>query len=455
MLRLFRKYYPIRNVIFASGEGLVIYLSVIIPAYIKIGNDLSMFDHWIIFKTLLITIVCQISLYYNDLYDLKVTNNYIELGIRLLQALGTATIFFGVVYYLVPQLMIGEGIFVISIGLLILLIVSWRIGYTLILEKGLFNQKIIVIGTGDLAQGIIQEIRDKRDSGYVVETIFNEAECRNNACGTGHDMCAQAKDKNISKIIVALEEKRGTLPMEQLLKCRTEGIEILEGTSFYEMLLGKLYVKQINPAWLIFSEGFRKSPLRSFMKRTGDLVLSVLMLVALSPLILLTAILIKLDSKGPIIFSQERVGQYGKSFNVHKFRSMVSDAEKRSGPVWASENDDRITRVGRIIRKLRIDELPQLWNVLKGEMSFVGPRPERAYFIAQLEKEIPFYSERHTVKPGLTGWAQVSYPYGASVEDAIEKLNYDLFYTKNMSFLLDMLIVFRTVKIVLFGKGAR
>ena len=269
MLRLFRKYYPIRNVIFASGEGLVIYLSVLMAAYIKIGNDLQMFNHWIIFKTLLITFVCQISLYYNDLYDLKVTNNYVELGIRLLQALGIATIFFGIVYYLIPQLMIGEGIFVISIGLLILLIVSWRIGYTLILEKGLFNQKIIVIGSGALAQGIIQEIRDKRDSGYEIETVLNEADCRNSICGMQPEMCDQAREKNISKIIVALEEKRGTLPIEQLLKCRTEGIEILEGTSFYEMLLGKLYVRQINPAWLIFSEGFRKSPLAKLHEKDG------------------------------------------------------------------------------------------------------------------------------------------------------------------------------------------
>lgn len=455
MLRLFRKYYPIRNVIFASGEGLVIYFAVLIAAYIKMGSDLQLFDQWVALKILLITAVCQIALYYNDLYDLKVTRNYTELGIRLLQALGIATIFFGIAYYLVPQLMVGEGIFIISIGLLILLIVSWRIGYTLILKNGLFNQKIIVIGSGELAQGIIAEIQDKRDSGYDVEMIFNESECRDNICGLQPDMCDLAREKNISKIIVALEEKRGTLPIDQLLKCRTEGIEILEGTSFYEMLLGKLYVKQINPAWLIFSEGFRKSPLRSFMKRTGDVVLSLIMLTALSPLILVTAILIKIDSRGPVIFSQERLGQNGKRFKVHKFRSMVADAEKTSGPVWAQENDDRVTRVGRVIRKLRIDELPQLWNVLKGEMSFVGPRPEREHFIKQLENEIPYYSERLSVKPGLTGWAQVCYPYGASVEDAVEKLNYDLFYTKNMSFLLDMLIVFRTVKIVLFGKGAR
>lgn len=455
MLRLFRKYYPIRNVIFASGEGLVIYFSVIIAAYIKMGSDLQLFDHWVVLKSLLITIVCQVALYYNDLYDLKITRNYTELGIRLLQALGITTIFFGIAYYLIPQLMVGEGIFIISIGMLILLVVSWRIGYALVLEKGLFNQKIIIIGSGELAQGIIEEIQDKRDSGYEVEMVFKESECRSHVCGTSPDMCDRAKEKNISKIVVALEEKRGTLPIEQLLKCRTEGIEILEGTSFYEMLLGKLYVKQINPAWLIFSEGFRKSPVRSFMKRTGDVVLSLIMLLALSPLFLITAILIRIDSRGPVIFSQERVGQNGVRFNVHKFRSMVANAEKRSGPVWARENDDRVTRVGRVIRKLRIDELPQLWNVLKGEMSFVGPRPERAYFIQQLEKEIPYYSERLTVKPGLTGWAQVCYPYGASVEDAIEKLNYDLFYTKNMSFLLDMLIVFRTVKIVLFGTGAR
>lgn len=455
MLRLFRKYYPIRNVIFASGEGLVIYLSVIIAAYIKLGSDLHVFDDWIVFKSMLITVVCQIALYYNDLYDLKVTNNYVELGIRLLQALGIATIFFGIAYYLIPQLMIGEGIFVIMIGLLILLIVSWRIGYTLVLEKGLFNQKLIIIGSGELAKGIIREIRDKRDSGYEIDTILNEEDCREGVCGIQLDMSDQAKAKNISKIIVAMEEKRGNLPIKQLLKCRTEGIEILEGTSFYEMLLGKLYVKQINPSWLIFSDGFRKSPLKSAMKRTGDIILSSIMLVMLSPMILITAILIKIDSKGPVIFSQERVGQNGKGFYVHKFRSMVTDAEKSSGPVWASEDDNRVTRVGRVIRKLRIDELPQLWNVLKGEMSFVGPRPERAFFIKQLEKNVPYYSERLTVKPGLTGWAQVSYPYGASVEDAIEKLNYDLFYTKNMSFLLDLLIIFRTVKIVLFGKGAR
>ena len=455
MLRLFRQYYPIRNVIFATGEGLFIYLSVIIAAWIKMGSDLALFDKWIILKSLLITCACQLSLYYHDLYDLKVTHNFTELGIRLLQAMGIVTIAFGLVYFFLPGLMIGEGIFIILVGLIIILIVSWRFGYSIILDKKLFNQKIFIIGSGVLANEIIREIDDKKDSGYEITAIVHEDSCCENSCGQYKDLCEEAQTAHIKKIIVAMEEKRGNLPIKQLLKCRTEGIEILEGTSFYEMLMGKLYVHQVNPAWLIFSEGFRKSRFKSFAKRTGDLILSAVMLMLLFPLMLATALLIKLESRGPLIFSQERIGQNGRSFKIKKFRSMVADAEKRTGPVWAGEDDDRITKIGRIIRKLRIDEVPQLWNVFRGEMSFVGPRPERQHFIEQLEKEIPYYSERLTVKPGITGWAQVCYPYGASVEDAVQKLNYDLFYIKNLSFFLDLLIIFRTVKIVLFGKGAR
>lgn len=452
MLRIFRQYYPIRNVIFAVGEGFVIYAAVAIACWIKLGADLAVFDRQIVLKSLLITVICQISLYYNDLYDLTITNHYGELGIRLLQALGVATIFFGTVYFIFPQLMIGEGIFILIVFLLILLIVSWRVGYSFILENGYFNQKIIILGSGPMAQAIERDIRDKRDSGYAIAEIMNE--CQQLKCDYSN-LCELAESLGVQKVVVALEEKRGKLPVQELLACRMRGIEVLEGTSFFEMLTGKLYVKQINPAWLIYSEGFRKSAVLTLAKRVGDIVASLLLLLVLSPLIIITAIAIKLDSRGPVIFSQERSGQNEKPFFIHKFRSMVQDAEKRSGPVWAADDDDRITRVGRIIRKLRIDEVPQLWNVLKGNMSFVGPRPERAFFIEQLKKEIPYYSERFTVKPGITGWAQVCYHYGASVEDAVEKLNYDLFYIKNLTFLFDMLIIFRTVKIVLFGKGAR
>jgi exopolysaccharide biosynthesis polyprenyl glycosylphosphotransferase len=228
---------------------------------------------------------------------------------------------------------------------------------------------------------------------------------------------------------------------------------VLDGNSFYEMLTGKLIVEAINPSWLIFSHGFQKPVIKRLIKRTIDLVLSFSMLVLLSPVILLVAVLIKLDSKGPVLFSQERVRRNRKHYMVNKFRSMREDAEAHTGPVWAQSNDNRITRIGHFMRKWRVDEIPQLWNVLKGEMSFVGPRPEREHFVKELEAIIPYYKERFSVKPGLTGWAQVSYGYGATVEDAIEKLNYELFYIKNMSILMDIMIVARTVKTVIFGHG--
>ena len=233
------------------------------------------------------------------------------------------------------------------------------------------------------------------------------------------------------------------------------GIEVLDGNSFYEMLTGRLLIRQVSPSWLIFSEGFQKSTLLRFSKRSVDLIASLILLIVSLPLLLLAVILIKKDSRGPVFFIQERLGQNRNKYRVVKFRSMVHNAEEKSGPVWATEEDDRITRVGKFLRKYRIDELPQLWNVLKGDMSFVGPRPEREYFVRELEKKIPYYSIRFTVKPGITGGAQVSYRYGASEEDTVEKLNYDLFYIKNMSLLIDILIILRTVKIVLFGRGAR
>jgi sugar transferase (PEP-CTERM system associated) len=259
----------------------------------------------------------------------------------------------------------------------------------------------------------------------------------------------------INKVVVALKEQRGLFPTGELIRCRTDGIEVLEGSSFYEMLTGKVLVTKIKPSWLIFSDGFRKSKSKTLVKRVQDIIISSTMLVLLSPLLLIVSILIKLDSKGPVIFSQDRVGKNKKESMVHKFRSMVEDAEKSTGPVWAQANDDRITRVGRVIRKFRIDELPQLWDVLTGKMSMVGPRPERKHFTDDLESKIPFYAERFVVKPGLTGWAQISYNYGATVEDAIEKLNYDLFYIKNLSMTMDLVIILRTIKTVLFGKGAR
>lgn len=462
MLRIFKQYYPIRNALFVFGEGVAIFFAVIISGNILLEDSTVLFHFDVVLKALLITVTCQVCLYYNDLYDLKVTDTLIELGIRLLQALGASAILLAVAYFFFPILIIREGIFIISIIFIIILIVSWRIGYTKVLNIGMFNQKIIILGSSDTAIEIAKEIQDKKDSGYEIASVISKTQWPDFAyandngitCKNNYDnLCEVAEHLNVKKIVMALKEKRKSFPVKELLECRVSGIEVLEGNTFYEMLMGKLIVEQINPSWLIFSKGFQKSFLQKLFKRTIDLLISSTMLIILSPLIALTAIIIKLDSKGPIFFSQERMGENRKPYMVHKFRSMRSDAEESTGPVWAQENDDRITKIGNFIRKTRIDEIPQLWNILKGEMSFVGPRPEREHFVKELEEIIPYYGERFSVKPGLTGWAQVSYGYGATVEDAIEKLNYDLFYIKNMSILMDIMIVARTVKTVIFGMG--
>ncbi len=464
MLRIFKKYYPARNIIFIIGEGLFIYASVMVAGWLILGTEALFVIKMLTLKAALIAFVCQICLYFNDLYDLKITDTFGELFIRLFQALGAASIIFAGIYFVFPGIIIGNGIFIVSIGFVIVLIVSWRFCYAGILKKGFFDQNIIILGTSDLAGNIIKEIEGRKDCGYKVKAVVSKQ--KNNQKYVADNtsfffkpnfigLCEMTKEFNTKKIVVALREKRGALPVKELIKCRVKGINVMEGNTFYEMLTGKLIVEEINPGWLIFQEGFYKSSALRYVKRIVDIILSSSMLLILTPFLMIVALIIKLDSKGTVFFSQERVGEKKKSYMVHKFRSMKIDAEKSSGPVWAQTDDDRVTRVGRFIRKWRIDEFPQLWNVLKGEMSFVGPRPERDYFVRELEEKIPYYAERFTVKPGLTGWAQVSYGYGASVADAAEKLNYDLFYIKNLTFLMDIMIIMRTVKTVIFGHGAR
>lgn len=258
----------------------------------------------------------------------------------------------------------------------------------------------------------------------------------------------------VDRIVVALDERRGKFPLEQLLLCRLKGIPVEDGIAFTEQLAGKLSVENLHPSFIIFSNGFKRSALFKRLKRVMDVIGSLVGLALFSWISLIISIAIKLESKGPVLYRQERIGEDGKVFSLFKFRSMRTDAEAK-GPVWAEENDRRVTRVGRVIRKLRFDEIPQMINVLKGEMSFVGPRPERPFFVDHLKHEIPFYSQRHAVKPGITGWAQICYRYGSSKEDALEKLKYDLYYIKHMSLLFDLMIIFETIKIVLLGRGAR
>jgi sugar transferase (PEP-CTERM system associated) len=261
--------------------------------------------------------------------------------------------------------------------------------------------------------------------------------------------------ERIDQIIVALPDRRGTLPLETLLACKMRGVEVTEGTTFYERVSGKILLETLRPSWIIFSSGFTVSPLIRLLKRLEDLCLASLGLLLTLPVMAVLAILIKLDSRGPAWFTQERLGEDGKAFILFKFRSMFVGAEAATGPVFAGEHDARVTRIGRFLRATRLDELPQLFNVLKGDMSFIGPRPERPFFVEQFAKEIPYYTQRLSVKPGITGWAQVNYPYGATLEDAVEKLRLDLYYIKNMSLFLDLLIILKTVKIAILRHGAR
>nr|WP_321399837.1 TIGR03013 family XrtA/PEP-CTERM system glycosyltransferase [uncultured Desulfobacter sp.] len=444
-------------------EGCVIFCSFLLSTSLFTLSPSYWFDLMLILRILLVTAILQTCLYYNDLYDFDVVAQIPEIIIRLLQSLGVASILLACVYFLFPLVILDQKIYMLSILILIFFIILWRVGYLHILNKGMFNQHIIILGSSKLAKDIYQKIVNTIDCGYTVCVVIPD-DFDNETNQLPKNLLVNQKDRTLSeisktyginKIIVALKEKRGRFPTQELIQCRTEGIDVISGSSFYEMLTGKVLVREIEPSWLIFSKGFQKSRLKAGTKRMQDIILSSILLILLSPLLIVVAILIKLDSKGPILFAQDRVGGGKKEYMMHKFRSMVQDAEKLTGPVWAGDNDTRITRIGRIVRKYRIDELPQLWEVLRGSMSLVGPRPERKFFTDQLEKEIPFYNQRFNVKPGVTGWAQVCYDYGATVEDAVEKLNYDLFYIKNMSFALDIVILLKTVKTVLFGKGAR
>jgi sugar transferase (PEP-CTERM system associated) len=465
MIRLFHQYFSVVAFIFVLGEGLLIYGAVFLAALITFDTDLELlFLQPIIWlKILLITLATQMSLFFNDLYEKKIAENYIDLSTRLIQSVGITSILLAIIYFLFPSVMIARWVFFMSIVIILLVLVSWRLLYFLFAKSRFFSEKVIILGSNGLAQDIVQQITARSDLNYIVSSLIVQNNGQKPSSifqgipiHTGFDVIPEIADaEHVTDIIIGLDEMRGILPVNELLRCKVGGINIIDGKSFYEMITGKLMVEKINPSWLIFSDGFIKSKTTRVIKRLAGFAAASFGLVLLFPLMALVAVAIKLDSPGPILFGQERLGEYEKPFTLYKFRSMKADAEEGSGPVWTSDDDPRITRVGGMIRKLRIDELPQMWNVLRGNMSFVGPRPERQFFVQKLKKKIPYYNERFSVKPGITGYAQVLYPYGASEKDALEKLKYDLYYIKNMSLVLDVIVIFKTLKIVLLGRGAR
>ncbi len=458
---ILKQYYPARKIFFFLGEGLLIFLAINSVYFLFRGQEMYCEALLLyVLRASLVTLIFQLCLYFFDLYDLSGARPPTEELALVVQAFGTGCVVLGVVYFLVPFIMISTKVFWTGYGAICLSVFVWRFIYSHVLERKMFTQPIMILGTGKMAAEIAAEIERNRDSGYKI-SCFLGSEKTSVSLPAGipfhtdvsmlPHLCHKYK---VEKIVVALDDRRGSTPIAELLQCKMEGIAIDTGVTFYEGLTAKILVENVNPSWLIFSTGFKKCPMCNVIKRLLDILFSAFGLLVSLPITLSSALIIKFESPGPIFYTQERVGEMGLPFKVVKFRSMGSDAEK-DGPVWAMQNDTRVTRYGAFIRKVRIDEIPQMWNVLKGEMSFVGPRPERPVFVEELTKSIPYYALRHTVKPGITGWAQILYPYGASEEDALRKLEYDLYYIKNITISMDLWIIFQTIKTVLFQKGSR
>jgi sugar transferase (PEP-CTERM system associated) len=379
---------------------------------------------------------------------------------RLIIAISLGTIFLAVIFFLVPALTFWRSnlLYAMLAALVALFMLRILLGKTL--GGQVFKRRIVVLGAGARAERLKQLAR-KPGSGFVVVGYVSMSEANRVipeaiARDAIYNLADHVVLLNASEVVLALEERRNALPLKDLLRIKTTGVHVNEISTFLERETGRVDLQSVNPSWLIFSDGFSSGRmLSSVFKRLFDITASLILLTLTLPLILLGALAVKLESKGPAFYRQRRVGLYGQGFDIIKLRSMRQDAEVGGKAVWAELDDPRITRVGRFIRKVRIDELPQCWSVLKGEMSFVGPRPERPQFVEDLEQQIPYYAERHMVKPGITGWAQINYPYGASIEDSRQKLEYDLYYAKNYSPFLDLLILLQTIRVVIFPDGAR
>ncbi|MGD8895471.1 MAG: TIGR03013 family PEP-CTERM/XrtA system glycosyltransferase [Acidobacteriota bacterium] len=413
-------------------------------------------------KALLCVAVLQLSLYYGELYELRARRR-MELFLRLGQCLAIAAVALTVIFFAVPALEVGRGIFGIFMALVAATLLVWRLLLDWTWGAADLGERALVLGTGVSARNIARAMLKQSPVGFRVLGFLTEHPrevgrklVNPSVVGTLDDLPRLSRELDTTLIVVAQEDRRKRLPVEALLRCRLAGIRVVEAATLFESLSGQIPLRDLRPSWLIFSGGFHQPRFLRSVKRVGEAGFAALALVLAAPVMGLVALAVKLSGPGPVLYRQTRVGEGGRDFPLLKYRTMRQDAEAASGPVWAAaENDPRITRVGKLLRKTRLDELPQLWNVLRGDMSFVGPRPERPHFVEKLRKVIPYYDERHTVRPGITGWAQVKFSYGSTLEDAEGKLEYDLFYVKHMSLLFDVAIVLETAKVMLLGRGAR
>ncbi len=457
MIRLFNVYYPTRAIVLLLFEVLLISGSFLMATAYLVGPDtyISLVYENGMLKIVSITALTLLLSYYFDLYEPQRISGRWEIYFRLLLVLSVLSFVLAVVVYFFPAIGIGRDVLVAGVSILVIALIIWRRLYEWIIGLSIFRERVYVLGSGERARSIVQILRSRRDVGMEVITAESGGILNGQLVGYIADLRAFRKgEAAIDRVVVAMEDRRGSMPVRELLALRLSGVVIEDASSLIERLTGKVPLEGLTPSTLIFTEGFNvKAPLQ-FVRRLVSIAVSLIGLMICLPVIPFIALAVRLSSPGPILFRQTRVGRRGRPFTIFKFRTMAQNAEAK-GAVWAAKNDPRVTSLGRFMRKTRLDEIPQLWNVLHGDMAFVGPRPERPEFVQWLTNEIPYYELRHIIRPGITGWAQVRYQYGASLEETKQKLEYDLYYVKHLSLGLDLLIMFETIKTVVLRRGAQ
>ena len=464
MITLENRFFPIRSAVCFLIDAGIIILSVIgsflILDRIGLVEKLGLFD--LVIRGVAVAFFCQTCMYMLDLYDFKLSYTWVELFFSVVFAVGFFCLGIGVVSYAIPAMVEGGNIYYPTIFLVTVLLMIWRIAFYYYIHKYAPPHNILIIGADKVATLVAEEIDLRKRLGFKLVGVISlegqqdaGSEKPLNVLGGFSQIDDIARRYRVQEVVVAMEKRRGKYPVREMLDLRVRGWRITEWQPFFEKLSGYIPIDNLAPSFFIFSEGFRKSLFVHWMRRAISFLAALIGLVVLSPFFIVISLLIRMDSPGPVFFTQRRVGLNGTVFRLIKFRSMAQDSEKETGPRWATENDPRITRVGKWLRIYRIDEFPQLVNILKGDIDLVGPRPERPEFVEKLKEAIPYYALRHTIRPGITGWAQVMFPYGGTVEESKEKLQYDLYYVKNMSIKLDLLIMIRTVKILILGRGSR
>lgn len=456
---------PSPRILFCASADIATIVGCSLLATLLIYGDqrsLLSTQEGLLFHLLLVVVVVQTCLYYSDLYGARLRNDWLDLPLELMRALFIAGLTLSVTHYFFPAYLLEPRIILAQVVFSLLGLVVWRTSYQLLMNQGGLAENIVIFGRGELATDLARRATSCASGQYRIlgfigeDGVVAETQVRHADPLSSLDSIAASCGRRVDSVVVALDDQRGKLPTEALLRLRTQGIRVEEAATFYERVSGQLAIRFLRPSWLIFSDGFRQPRSLRRSKRLGELLLSSGALLLALPALFISAVLIWLDDGWPVLYKQERVGEGGREFQLYKLRTMRRDAEQHTGPVWAAKDgDSRVTRVGRFLRKTRLDELPQLFNVIRGEMSLVGPRPERPFFVARLRKLIPYYDQRHSLKPGITGWAQIKHSYSSTVEEAREKLQYDLYYVKNVSLLLDLGIILDTIKVMFSHRGAR